>query len=136
MSNLCTQCKRIPDSLDVETMHTTDRLPKEVDKLEVIGGMGSDYALGQVRVCLACKTHYLYFRNHDSESGVGYGYTDESIKRISKDRAKEAIEKNIKVLDDIVGRLQDEIAGAELHQFDRALDIAEGGDDKYRRMVV
>lgn len=95
-------------------MHTMERLPKEVEALEIIGGMCSDYALGQVRVCPVCKTYYLYFRDHDSESGTGYGYTDESIERISVDRVKDVIEKNIKVLNDIVERLQHELENPRL----------------------
>lgn len=98
----CSICKKIPERIEVETLHTPDRLPKEVEKLATIGGMCSDYALGEVRVCPMCGTHYLYYRDHDSESGVGIGYTDESIKRVSVERAKEAIEKNIKVLEQLI----------------------------------
>jgi hypothetical protein len=117
----CSLCKHIPEKLKVETMHTPDRLPKEVEKLEIIGGMCSDYMLGEVRVCPDCGTHYLYYRDHDSE-GVGDGYTDESIERVSAMQAKEAMEKNIKVLEQLI---QSKRAGLEISRLAAVRDLTK-----------
>lgn len=94
----CDICKHIPSSMEVEILHTEERLPKQVDELEIIGGHNADYGLGQIRKCPKCETYYLWFHDHDSESGVGYGYTDESIDRVTNGRALEAIEKNLSAL--------------------------------------
>lgn len=95
-SSSCDICKDIPDRLTVETLHSDARLPGAVDMLDVIGGISSNDTLGEVRRCSKCGTFYLYFHDHDSESGVGYGYTYESIERIGHERARQALEKNIK----------------------------------------
>ena len=91
----CSTCSNIPDSKFVETLHTSERLPKEVDDLLVIGGYGL-YGCEQVRKCSECGTFYSFLHDHDSESGVGYGYTDEAIVRLSPEKALELIERTLK----------------------------------------
>ncbi len=95
----CEICQHISSYVEVETLHTPDRLPKEVDRLGIIGGMNADYGLGQVRKCPKCGTYYAWFHDHDSESGTGYGYTDESIRRLTIEEAQERLKKNIEMLD-------------------------------------
>ena len=82
----CPICTHIPDHKFVETLHTDARLPEQVDQLEIIGGYGF-YGYDQVRKCRLCKTYYTYLHDHDSESGVGFGYTDEEIQRITPEIA-------------------------------------------------
>ena len=84
----CRICKNIPDYKFVEKLHTDEQLPKEVYELQVIGGYAIDC---QIMKCSLCGTYYRYYYDHDSESGVGYGYTDESIKRINPVRAQKLI---------------------------------------------
>lgn len=36
----------------------------------------------QLRRCPACGAHFAYTWDHDSQSGVGYGYTDERLERL------------------------------------------------------
>ena len=72
-------CKNIPDDKTIEALQTEDRLPKEVNELQIIGG---NISISQLRKCPQCGTYYIFIHDHDSESGVGYGHTDESIKRI------------------------------------------------------
>ncbi len=97
MSNhkTCSICKYLPDSIDIETLHTEDRLPVQEKQLEIIGGLSSDSSLGQIRKCPSCDTYYVFVYDHDSESGMGPGYTDQSLYRISKEDAKERLSKNI-----------------------------------------
>ena len=81
----------------VEKLHTKERLPKEVEELQVIGG----YPINcQVRKCTLCGTYYEYYYDHDSESGVGIGYTDESIKRITPEQAQACIKHILKIFPD------------------------------------
>ena len=82
----CKICQNIPDYKFADKLHKKERLPKEVEELQVIGGYAHDC---QIRKCTLCGTYYRYYYDHDSESGVGYGYTDESIRRISSERAQE-----------------------------------------------
>ena len=91
----CAICKGIPDYKFVETLHTSERLPEEVDQLEVIGGYGL-YGCEQVRKCPLCGTFYSFLHDHDSESGMGYGYTDEAIKRLTPEQAVDMIERTMK----------------------------------------
>ena len=91
----CAICKGIPDYKFVETLHTNERLPEEVAQLLVIGGYGL-YGSEQVRKCPTCGTYYAFLHDHDSESGVGYGYTDESIERLTPEKALVLIEKTLK----------------------------------------
>lgn len=102
--------------MEVETLHTNERLPKEVDKLEIVGGNNADYALGEVRKCPECETYYLWFHDHDSESGVGYGYTDESITRMTKKETRERLERNIKSLDTWIEQLEEEANDPKNHE--------------------
>ena len=88
----CPICKHIPDHKFVETLHTNARLPKQVDQLEILGGYGL-YGHEQVRKCPLCKTYYTYLSDHDSESGVGFGYTDEEITRITPERTLDVMER-------------------------------------------
>lgn len=91
----CSVCKYIPDHEAVETLHTQERLPKQVHDLFIVGG----YGLGgseQIRKCSKCHTYYTFIHDHDSESGVGAGYTDEAINRITNEVALELIEKTIR----------------------------------------
>jgi len=90
----CKICLNIPDNKLVDKLHKTERLPEEVKDLEVIGGYAHDC---QIRKCTLCGTYYRYYYDHDSESGVGYGYTDESIKRLSTERAQELMNVVVKV---------------------------------------
>ncbi|MBT3981173.1 MAG: hypothetical protein HOE90_07450 [Bacteriovoracaceae bacterium] len=84
----CSSCKNIPKTLMVEKLHTPKRLPKEVSELSTIGGYATD---GELRKCQHCLTYYIYHYDHDSESGVGNGYTDEGITRISNAEAKKML---------------------------------------------
>jgi len=93
----CKICKIIPDYKSVEKLHTDERLPKEVKELQIIGG----YPINcQVRKCTLCGTYYNYYYDHDSQSGVGEGYTDESIERITPKKAQELIKHILKVFPD------------------------------------
>ena len=87
----CSICKHIPDHKFVETLHTDARLPEQVDQLEILGGYGL-YGHEQVRKCPLCKTYYTYLSDHDSESGVGIGWTDEEIQRITPESALNVME--------------------------------------------
>lgn len=90
----CSICRHIPDHLFVETLHTSERLPEQVGQLLVIGGYGL-YGSEQVRKCPECGTFYAFLHEHDSEAGVGYGYTDEAITRLTPEEAFGLIEKTI-----------------------------------------
>lgn len=92
---ICAICKHIPDKKFVETLHTDERLPEQVSQLAVIGGYGL-YGSEQVRKCPECDTYYSFLHDHDSESGVGFGYTDEAIVRLDFKNALELIESTIK----------------------------------------
>ena len=89
----CTLCQNIPDYKLADKLHKKEQLPEEVEELQVIGGYAHDC---QIRKCNLCGTYYRYYYDHDSESGVGYGYTDESVKRITPDRAQELMNVVIK----------------------------------------
>ncbi len=91
----CAICKGIPDYKFVETLHTKERLPEEVKQLLVIGGYGL-YGSEQVRKCPTCGSYYAFLHDHDSESGVGYGYTDDSIERLTPEKVLDLIEKTLK----------------------------------------
>jgi hypothetical protein len=82
----CKICKNIPDYKFADKLHKKEQLPEEVGQLKVIGGYEHDC---QIRKCTLCGTYYRYYYDHDSESGVGYGYTDEFIKRITPERTQE-----------------------------------------------
>ena len=84
-STECKICKNISEHKLIDKLHTKERLPEEVEELQMIGGYAHDC---QIRKCTICGTYYRYYYDHDSESGVGYGYTDESIKRINPERAQ------------------------------------------------
>ncbi len=118
----CSICKHIPDQLDVETMHTDERLPSQVDKLTTLGG-GATHGYGQVRVCPKCGEFYSYLYDHDSESGLGNGYTDEGIRRITRTQAQERLVDAIRILGDMVDR-----QAAQLKQEERKIV-----QDMYRR---
>ncbi|MFC1671421.1 hypothetical protein ACFL20_13590, partial [Spirochaetota bacterium] len=83
----CEICKNIPDYKLVEILHTAERLPEEVELLLIIGGIPLHGAPPQVRKCPLCSTYYTYIHDHDSEAGVGCGYTDEEITRLSDEEA-------------------------------------------------
>ena len=87
----CSICRHIPDHKFVETLHTDARLPEQVAQLEILGGYGI-YGYEQVRKCHLCKTYYTYLSDHDSESGVGIGWTDEEIQRITPESALKVME--------------------------------------------
>jgi hypothetical protein len=91
----CPICRHIPDHKFVETLHTDARLPEQVDQLEILGGYGF-YGYEQVRKCPLCKTYYTYLSDHDSESGVGIGWTDEEIRRITPESALKVMERVLK----------------------------------------
>ena len=91
----CSICKHIPDHKFVETLHTDARLPEQVDQLEILGGYGT-YGHEQMRKCHLCKTYYTYLSDHDSESGVGIGWTDEEIQRITPETALYVMERVLK----------------------------------------
>ena len=54
------------------------------------------YGSEQVRKCPECGAFYSFLHDHDSESGMGYGYTDEAIKRLTPEQALDLIEKTCK----------------------------------------
>lgn len=87
----CSLCGKIPDLLKVELLHSEERLPVEVDKLRCIGGPGN-YSSPQIRVCPECGTYFNFIHEHDSEAGMGEGYTDEIISRIMPDRVLVSLE--------------------------------------------
>jgi len=90
----CPICMHIPDHKAVETLHTDARLPEQVDQLEDLGGWGfHGYGNEQVRKCPLCKTYYSYLCDHDSESGVGIGWTDQEIQRITPESALAVMER-------------------------------------------
>jgi hypothetical protein len=90
----CPICRHIPDHKFVETLHTDARLPEQVNQLEILGGYGLyGYGNEQVRKCPLCKTYYTYLSDHDSESGVGIGWTDEEIMRITPESAPDVMER-------------------------------------------
>jgi hypothetical protein len=89
----CKRCKNIPEHKLIDKLRTKERLPEEVEDLQIIGGYTHDC---QIRKCTLCGTYYRYYYDHDSESGVGYGYTEESIKRINLERAQELMNVVIK----------------------------------------
>lgn len=89
----CKIRRNIPDYKSADKLHKKERLPEEVDEPQVIGGYTHDC---QIRKCTLCGTYYRYYYDHDSESGVGYGYTDESVRRISSERAQELMNVVIK----------------------------------------
>ncbi len=91
----CSICSGIPAYQFVETLHTDERLPEQVDQLLVLGGYGL-HGSEQVRKCPECGTFYSFLHDHDSESGMGFGYTDEAIKRLTPDQALDRIEKTYK----------------------------------------
>ena len=91
----CPLCSGIPEYKFVETLHTDERLPEQVEQLLVLGGYGL-YGSEQVRKCPECGTFYSFLHDHDSESGMGYGYTDEAIKRLTPEQALDLIEKTCK----------------------------------------
>ena len=80
----CEICQHIPEYKAVETLHTSARLPEEVYKLEWIGNID---AVQEFRKCPLCGTYYCYHSDPDSESGLGYGYTDEAIRRLTPEAA-------------------------------------------------
>lgn len=88
----CCLCGKIPDLITVELLHSDERLPPEVDRLRIIGGY-CRYDSPQIRVCPECGTYYEFIHEHDSEAGMGEGYTDESIARITSDKAAASLEK-------------------------------------------
>ncbi|MCP5100840.1 MAG: hypothetical protein GY943_35260 [Chloroflexi bacterium] len=94
MSKTCKICRYIPAQKFVETLHTSERLPEQVNQLLVIGGYGL-YGSEQLRKCPECGTYYSFLHDHDSESGVGYGYTDEGIVRLDFVAALALIKKTI-----------------------------------------
>lgn len=87
----CSLCGKIPDIVKVELLHSDERLPSEVDNLLCIGGSGN-YSCPQIRVCPECGTYFNFIHEHDSEAGMGEGYTDEVISRITPDRVSASLE--------------------------------------------
>jgi hypothetical protein len=77
---VCSGCGAIPDYLQVDTLHEPDAFPTAlVAGLAVVSGDAWD---GQRRRCVVCGAHFEYTYDHDSQSGVGYGYTDETNERL------------------------------------------------------
>ncbi|HOY68233.1 MAG TPA: hypothetical protein PLP29_15235 [Candidatus Ozemobacteraceae bacterium] len=99
----CHLCGPIPDFQKVELLHGKERLPEQVGRLERIAGSGV-YGAEELRVCRACGCYFLFLHDHDSEAGMGEGYSDEAITRIDTDRA-------LRELD----RLEREAHASELH---------------------
>jgi hypothetical protein len=75
----CSVCESIPDLISVDTLHHSDDFPGAVAGLAVVSGETWE---GQLRRCPGCGAHFVYTYDHDSQSGVGYGYTDETIERL------------------------------------------------------
>jgi hypothetical protein len=80
----CAVCRTIPDFLEVETLHGDQRLPSAVGRLLSLGWYIECTSLAR---CTGCGTFFAVHYDHDSESGVGIGYTDESVRRLSQDEA-------------------------------------------------
>ncbi|OGK11627.1 MAG: hypothetical protein A2W80_12465 [Candidatus Riflebacteria bacterium GWC2_50_8] len=87
----CSLCGKIPDLVKVELLHSEERLPPEVDSLRCIGGSGN-CSSPQIRVCPECGTYYGFIHEHDSEAGMGEGYTEEIISRITSERVLTVLE--------------------------------------------
>lgn len=49
--------------------------------------------LDSLKKCPICDTVYEYSYDHDSEAGFGPGWTEESIKRITREAAVEELER-------------------------------------------
>lgn len=75
----CELCALLPDRLAVDTLQAPDAFPAAARRLEPVAGERSE---GQVQRCPNCGAHFLYTFDHDSESGVGYGYTEETLERL------------------------------------------------------
>ncbi|MBP7633438.1 hypothetical protein KBA41_04675 [Candidatus Ozemobacteraceae bacterium] len=86
----CSICKHLPEYQKVELLHGTELLPAEVGRLRIVGGAGI-YGADQIRVCQECGTYYRFIHDHDSEAGMGEGYTDEMIGRLTVGQALEAL---------------------------------------------
>ena len=56
--------------------------------------------------CPECATYYKYHYDHDSESGVGYGWTDEILLRLNPDEARDELAAIAARLEKQVGELE------------------------------
>lgn len=88
----CSICGHLPEFKKVELLHGAERLPEEVGRLRIVGGAGI-YGADQIRVCPECGTYYRFIHDHDSEAGLGEGYTDEMIGRLTVGLALEELRK-------------------------------------------
>ena len=113
---MCALCDSIPSRLHVDTLHDPDAFPPAARGLAVVGG---DVLDGQVRKCPGCDARFLYSRSHDNESGVGHGYTDELIVRIT------AAEARRKVSSLLLRRLRGGPRDAEASTLESELDVLD-----------
>lgn len=80
----CDVCGDIPARLKVDILNTAERLPAAVEALSVLGGAGQ-YGAEQLRKCPGCGAYFSFIHDHDSEAGLGEGWTDEVVARLSRD---------------------------------------------------
>ena len=87
-SQACRVCSTIPQSMRVELLHGSDRLPEATSSLVVVGGEGI-YGAEQLRRCPSCGAYFSWIHDHDSEAGLGVGWTDEVIARLDPRGARD-----------------------------------------------
>ncbi len=115
----CSICKNIPEYKFVEILHTDERIPQEIDELQIVGG---NSFIGEIRKCSLCGTYYEFIHDHDSESGVGYGYTDESIRRIT--------------FTDVIKKIRKKLGGYEANfALQQEFDYLIKNNERFRKIV-
>jgi len=124
MDQPCAVCGEILPYRLVDILHTNDRLPDAVDRLAVIGGIGI-YGAEQVRKCPACAVYFAWLHDHDSQAGLGPGYTDEVIRRIDTEEARRLIEAAIRWISAAAQPGGD--SGVELRRLEDELKIISSG---------
>jgi len=75
----CHVCATWPDRLIVDTLWEPASFPSAARTLEVVSGERWEE---QLQRCPHCGAHYAYTFDHDSQSGVGLGYTEETLERL------------------------------------------------------
>jgi len=84
----CPICQQIPEEQFADKARG-EKLSEAAELLEFFGGssvMGGN-VLDSLKKCPICDTVYGYSYDHDSEAGFGPGWTEESIKRITREAA-------------------------------------------------
>ncbi len=90
----CPICQKIP-AQQFADIANGEKLSEAVELLDFFGGssvLGGN-VLDSLKKCPICDTVYGYSYDHDSEAGFGPGWTEESIKRITREAAVEELER-------------------------------------------